>query len=108
MLVFPLNTSPWHTITSQKSETINTGAWEPRLLSPRALEPELHKKKSHRNEKPHPQRSPHPHKERKPACCSEDPVQPKNKFLKNVLKSDLQFLNTGAIIIITFGEENKN
>ena len=54
MLVFPLNTSAWHTITSQKSETINTGAWEPRLLSPRALEPELHKKKSHRNEKPPP------------------------------------------------------
>ena len=96
MLVFPLNTSAWHTITSQKSETINTGAWEPWLLSPRALEPELHKKKSHRNEKPPPTQG------------EKARVQPKNKFLKNVLKSDLQFLNTGAIIIITFGEENKN
>ena len=52
MLVFPLNTSAWHTITSQKSKTINTGAQEPQLLSPRALEPELHNKKSHHNEMP--------------------------------------------------------
>ena len=55
--------------------------------SPRAIEPVLHKKRSHRNEKPKHcnwRVVPARHNQRKPECSNKEPVQRKKKRLKTI------------------------
>ena len=55
--------------------------------SPHAIEPVLHKKRSHRNEKPKHcnwRVVPARHNQRKPECSNKDPVQRKKKRLKKI------------------------